>query len=133
MVGAQQVSWPEAARGGLGAPRTLLAPAWQAHDLRVDEPDRVSYRPTQEEILEYIQSLPQHPNIRTMTSTTFCYSEKKSVPTGVEGEDPINKHHAVCEGIIASVRAIVHCTGWSEVTAGKKYLPLMRQKSRMAL
>ena len=58
-----------------------------------------------------------------MTSTTFCYSEKKSVPTGVEGEDPINKHHAVCEGIIASVRAIVHCTGWSEVTAGKKYLP----------
>jgi cation diffusion facilitator CzcD-associated flavoprotein CzcO len=90
-----------------------LAPKWQANDLRQGEWDRMLYRPTQEEILEYIQSLAQHPNITVRTSTSLCYVE--------EGEG--GHHHVVTSNGTFTTRTVFYATGCYEVTAGKAFTP----------
>jgi len=90
-----------------------LAPAWQAHGLRVGEVDRTVYRPYQEEILSYIQSLTAHPKITVRTGATFCYADEAA------GQ----RHRVVCDGFSALASAVVHATGTYEVTAGKPHAP----------
>jgi hypothetical protein len=95
-----------------------VAPAWQAPELRMGEPDRIAYRPYQEEILRYIQDLAQHPNVTLRTSTSFCYAEERA-----DGDGGNGRRRVVCSSLVASVRALVHATGTYEVTAGKPYAP----------
>lgn len=95
------------------------APAWQAPDQRSNESaaERMAYRPEQKEILAYIQSLVEHPKITLQTGTAFCYSEARA------GSGFNARHRIVCarasgESYTSDVRAVVHCIGAYEVTAG---------------
>lgn len=100
------------------------APAWQAPDQRSNESaaERMAYRPEQKEILAYIQSLVEHPKITLQTGTAFCYSEARA------GSGFNARHRIVCarasgESYTSDVRAVVHCIGAYEVTAGRKFMP----------
>ena len=92
------------------------APEWQKAAERIGSIDRIAYRPTQSEILAYVQSLPEHPNITVALSTTFCYSEEVKARGST-------RHTVICDGLRADVEAVVYATGSYETTAGKKFVP----------
>eukprot|EP00316_Scyphosphaera_apsteinii_P011220 CAMPEP_0119311730 /NCGR_PEP_ID=MMETSP1333-20130426/23683_1 /TAXON_ID=418940 /ORGANISM="Scyphosphaera apsteinii, Strain RCC1455" /LENGTH=736 /DNA_ID=CAMNT_0007316199 /DNA_START=155 /DNA_END=2365 /DNA_ORIENTATION=+ len=95
-----------------------VAPKWQTSvkSSPKEGPDMtgLSYRPTQDEILQYIESLTEHPNIQVRLGSVFCHAEEMS---------PVMQR-VICDTFTFKARTLFYANGAYEVTSGKPYMPI---------